>query len=150
FIVAGLPILAADMPELIRFVTVNEIGINRDLTTSSSFLAALREFLESNLPRFRQKAKLISPEYQWEVQTDTVLQIYEQALGAQDVPQTTQRETKTPAKKKVLVVINYPTRDELRPTVRDLIYETLAVDEFEVSYLNTFYPDGAPPKFYQT
>lgn len=82
YIVAGLPILSNDLPELKRYVSDLGIGLNEDLSSPSSTAAAIVRFFSSDFQAFRQNALKASPAFLWEGQEEKIKAIYE-SLGGQ-------------------------------------------------------------------
>lgn len=78
YIQAGLPILAADSPELRRFVQGNGFGINAPMRTSRQIATAIdRAFLSLELVKIRENIQKLAGDYSWETQKS----VMEQALG---------------------------------------------------------------------
>ncbi len=82
FIVAGLPILASDLPELNRFVSGQQVGLNRPLTTAAEMAQAIDAFFQMDLASFRQRAAALSPEFVWDIEGKKIVQIYQRLLAA--------------------------------------------------------------------
>jgi glycosyltransferase involved in cell wall biosynthesis len=77
YIVAGLPILSSDLPELNRYVSGLGIGLNEDLSSPPSVAAAMERFFASDLEVFRQNALRAAPSLTWESQEEKVEALYE-------------------------------------------------------------------------
>jgi glycosyltransferase involved in cell wall biosynthesis len=77
FIVAGIPVLASDLPELRRFVGEQGIGFNRSFASSTDIAAAVDEFFSADLPTMRARARELSSAHAWPVQAARLRQIFE-------------------------------------------------------------------------
>lgn len=80
FIVAGVPILGNDSPELNRFVSGQGIGLNMPMTGAGDIAKAIDFFCSQDLSMFRSKLHEISPGFVWEVQGEKIVQIYRELL----------------------------------------------------------------------
>jgi len=67
FIVAGLPILANDLPELNRFVAQQGIGMNLPMNSPEDIARAIDVFFSSDLAKFWAKAQQNAPHYTWQI-----------------------------------------------------------------------------------
>lgn len=76
FIVAGLPILANDLPELNRFVGQQGIGMNLPMNSPEDIARSIDAFFSSDLKKFRIKAQQIAPQYVWQIQGQKVVELY--------------------------------------------------------------------------
>jgi hypothetical protein len=79
--VAGIPILANDLPELNRFVTQQGIGMNYSLTAPDLIAEAIDRFFELDLQELRTKTHSISSQYIWDTQGQKLIQIYSEMLS---------------------------------------------------------------------
>ena len=76
FIVAGLPILANDLPELNRFVAQQGIGMNLPMNSPEDIARTIDVFFSSDLAKFRAKAQQIVPHYTWQIQSQKIMELY--------------------------------------------------------------------------
>ena len=76
YIVAGLPILSSDLPELNRYVSGLGIGRNEDLSSPQSTADALERFFAGDLEVFRKNALQAGPNFTWESQEEKVEALY--------------------------------------------------------------------------
>jgi len=76
FIVAGLPILANDLPELNRFVSQQGIGMNLPMNSPEDIARSIDAFFSSDLKKFRIKAQQIATQYVWQIQGQKVVELY--------------------------------------------------------------------------
>jgi len=83
-IVAAVPILANDLPELLRFVSQNGFGENRPMDDPAAMAKAIESFLSSNLEAFRDALQRRAAEFVWEVQGRRLVELY-RALPRGDV-----------------------------------------------------------------
>ncbi len=80
FIVAGLPILANDLPELNRFVSQQGIGLNWPMGTPADIARGIDAFFRSDVAAFQRQAQALSPQYVWEGQGRRVVALYQALL----------------------------------------------------------------------
>lgn len=66
FIVAGLPILANDLPELIRFVETLGIGANLPMGSAEEVAQAIDSFFAADRERFRRTLAEVSERFVWQ------------------------------------------------------------------------------------
>jgi glycosyltransferase involved in cell wall biosynthesis len=66
FIVAGLPILANDLPELIRFVETLGIGANLPMGSAEEVARAIDSFFSADRERFRRTLADVSERFVWQ------------------------------------------------------------------------------------
>jgi glycosyltransferase involved in cell wall biosynthesis len=83
-IVAAVPILANDLPELRRFVSQNGFGENRPMDDPAAMAKAIDSFFSSNLEAFRDALQKRAAEFVWEVQGRRLVELY-RALPRGDV-----------------------------------------------------------------
>ncbi len=88
YIVAGLPILANDLPELHRFVADNGFGLVRDLSTPKAIAAAIDEMLAADLSAIRCRLLARQSEYVWEAQGARVVELYNARFARAGEPGT--------------------------------------------------------------
>ena len=77
FIVAGLPILANDSPELNRFVERQGVGMNKEMRTEADIARAIDTFFGSDQTVWREQVRKLSARYAWEEESRHFIQIYE-------------------------------------------------------------------------
>ncbi|HMK39566.1 MAG TPA: glycosyltransferase, partial [Bacteroidota bacterium] len=81
FIVAGLPILANNLPELTRFVQHQGIGLNLPMGRPDEFALAVDRFFLTDLECYRKRLREISPRYVWQNhEGPEIVRMYEQML----------------------------------------------------------------------
>jgi len=66
FIVAGLPILANDLPELIRFVETLGIGVNMPMGSAEEVARAVDSFFSADREPFRRTLAGVSDRFVWQ------------------------------------------------------------------------------------
>ncbi len=77
FIVAGLPILANDSPELNRFVGGQGIGLNHPMRTPADIAAAIDAcFGHAEFATWRTQVQSLSARYTWGAESATLMQGY--------------------------------------------------------------------------
>jgi glycosyltransferase involved in cell wall biosynthesis len=77
FIVAEVPILANDLPELRRFVVENCFGIARSMHSPEAIAAAVDEMMSSDPSAWRAALCARSAEFIWELQGNELVRLYE-------------------------------------------------------------------------
>jgi glycosyltransferase involved in cell wall biosynthesis len=82
FIVAGLPILANDLPEMRSFIAGYDIGLLGDLRTDVAFAAAIDEFFSdrARLDHWCANAKTAAQSVCWEEEEKKVIAAYNSLL----------------------------------------------------------------------
>ncbi len=80
FIVAGLPILATDLPELRRYVGGQKIGLNRSMATPQATAAAIDEIIAGDLEGMRKRVREVRSAFTWDAQADRVAAIFAEVL----------------------------------------------------------------------
>jgi glycosyltransferase involved in cell wall biosynthesis len=93
FIVAEVPILANDLPELRRFVVENGFGIARSMHNPATIAAAIDEVMSADPSAWRAALHARSAEFVWDLQGDEVVRLYERFRtsrpgGLQDIVPT--------------------------------------------------------------
>jgi len=76
FIVAGLPILANDLPELRRFVAENGFGENHPMDDPAMMALAIDNFFCGDLQSYRAALQRRGAEFVWEVQGRRLVDLY--------------------------------------------------------------------------
>jgi glycosyltransferase involved in cell wall biosynthesis len=76
FIVAGVPILANDLPELRRYVHDTGFGQVRTLDGPASFAAAIDTMFHSDLQSYRERLAARRHEFTWEAQGKKLVGLY--------------------------------------------------------------------------
>lgn len=82
YIVAGLPILANDLPELRRFVHDNGFGEVHALDDPAAIAIAIDRMFASDLEGYRSRLDQGSNEFAWERQAETIRALYEELRPA--------------------------------------------------------------------
>ena len=77
FIVAGVPILANDLPELRRFVYDNGFGQVHPLNDPELIAAAIDAMCTADLETYRQNLRTRCHEFTWEQQAGVITELYE-------------------------------------------------------------------------
>jgi hypothetical protein len=80
FLVAGVPILANDLPELRRFVLGNKAGVTHPMGSPAEIAAAIDAMRRSDLAAFRAGAAAAAPRMTWAAQEPAVLDAYRRAM----------------------------------------------------------------------
>ena len=80
FMVAGLPILASDLPELRRFVTGQGIGLNRPMRTAREVADAIDEFLDTDVAAFQHQVEIVRSDFTWAAQGARLIELYRDLL----------------------------------------------------------------------
>lgn len=80
FFVAGIPILANDLPELRRFVLGNGAGITHPMTSARDIAEAIDAILKTDLGVFRQAVERAAPSMTWQAQEPMVVAAYISAI----------------------------------------------------------------------
>ena len=81
FIVAELPILANDLPELSRFVSKQGIGMNLPMGRVEDIASAVDTFFAADIAQFRTRLREISSRFVWENhEGPRIVEIYENVL----------------------------------------------------------------------
>ncbi|MCC5664230.1 glycosyltransferase [Nostoc sp. CHAB 5784] len=82
FILAGLPILANDSPELNRFVGHQGIGQNAKMETSADIQLAIDNFFASpnKINGYKSQVLKIRGNFKWEKQTEKLVSLYKKTL----------------------------------------------------------------------
>jgi len=81
FIVAELPILANDLPELSRFVAGQGVGLNLPMGEAADVARAVDAMFGADLGAFRQRLREVSPRFLWQNhEGPAVVGIYERLL----------------------------------------------------------------------
>lgn len=76
FIVAGLPILANDSPELNRFVERQGVGLNHAMRTPEQLAQAIDAFFAGELESWRAQARALAERYTWATERHAFLEAY--------------------------------------------------------------------------
>jgi glycosyltransferase involved in cell wall biosynthesis len=76
FIVAGLPILANDLPELRKFVSDNGFGQVHELDGPAKTARAIEVMFASDLEGYRQRLAARRHEFVWDVQGEKLVSLY--------------------------------------------------------------------------
>jgi glycosyltransferase involved in cell wall biosynthesis len=139
YIVAGIPILANDLPELNRFVSGQKIGLNLPMSTDHQIAEAIDIFFTCDLPSLRQTCGNLSGIYTWDSQCDKLIQIYDRLFnqppratslpGAVAVPEIISSIFNSPRQPVELLVQNISTENlqkELQRRISDNIKRRLA------------------------
>lgn len=79
FIAAGLPILATDLPEILRLVEGLQIGLVGDTSSSRKMAKLIDDFFsdEQRFANWRTKVSIASQEVCWEREEKKLIEIYE-------------------------------------------------------------------------
>ena len=77
FMVAGLPILASDMPELKRFISGQGIGLNRKMIDHLDIAAALNDFFDMDWHGFGNRSQMIAGRFIWATLAAVVRSVYD-------------------------------------------------------------------------
>jgi glycosyltransferase involved in cell wall biosynthesis len=80
FLVAGVPILANDLPELRRFVLGNKAGMTHAMGSPIEIAAAIDAMVRSDRDAFRAGAAAAAPNMTWAAQEPAVLDAYRRAM----------------------------------------------------------------------
>lgn len=80
FIVAGVPILANDSPELRRFVGDQGIGLNMPMTCPEDIACAIDLFFSNDISIYAEKLKKIGSEFTWEGEGRKIVSIYSKLM----------------------------------------------------------------------
>jgi len=81
FIVAELPILANDLPELSRFVAGQEIGLNLPMGDAPAIARAIDRMFGADIDLFRKRLRDVSPRFLWRNhEGPAVVGIYERLI----------------------------------------------------------------------
>ena len=88
FIVAGLPILANDLPELRKFVLDNGFGQVHSLDGPAQIARAIDGMFRSDLEVYRQRLAARQHEFIWDVQGEKLVSLYRPLAGhdAEKIP----------------------------------------------------------------
>jgi glycosyltransferase involved in cell wall biosynthesis/SAM-dependent methyltransferase len=78
YIVAELPILANDSPELRRFVGDQGVGIVYPMRDAGEIAAAIDTFFNHDLGAFRKRLREISSHFVWSIQGKKLVELYAQ------------------------------------------------------------------------
>jgi len=82
FIVAELPILANNLPELTRFVEHQGIGVNLPMARPEEIAQAIDRFFSSDREGFRKRLREISSRFVWQNREgQRIVRIYEEMLN---------------------------------------------------------------------
>jgi glycosyltransferase involved in cell wall biosynthesis len=90
FIAAGVPILAADLPELRRFVAGNGFGLSAPMRDEQEIAAAVDRMVRTDLEGFRDRLRARRAEFLWSAQAGTLRDLY-RAAGSIAQPRSSQR-----------------------------------------------------------
>ena len=82
FLVAGLPILANDLPELNRFVSGLGAGVNMPMGNAEQIALAIETFFSSDLDAIRARVRPLSSRYVWDTQGEKIVSLYGGLAGA--------------------------------------------------------------------
>lgn len=88
YIVAGLPILANDLPELVRFVGLEQFGLLRPLESADQIGAAIDDMFECDLAIFRTSLEASQAEFEWSAQDEALKGIYDEMLQRKPISVT--------------------------------------------------------------
>jgi glycosyltransferase involved in cell wall biosynthesis len=78
FIVAELPILANDLPELIRFVGNQGIGVNHPMSCAEEVAYAIESFFGNDVRQYRMRLREVSSRFVWQNhEGPRVVELYE-------------------------------------------------------------------------
>jgi len=77
FIVAEVPILANDLPELRRFVVGNGFGIVRSMRNPRAIASAIDEMMSSDPSAWRAALRARSEKFVWDLQGKEIVRLYE-------------------------------------------------------------------------
>jgi glycosyltransferase involved in cell wall biosynthesis len=91
---AGVPVAAADLVEMRRFLEAHPVGVLMDETDPHAIAAALRELLERRADFAPDEAELerIDAEYGWDIQEARLSALYGRLAGNRPKPAVPQRE----------------------------------------------------------
>jgi glycosyltransferase involved in cell wall biosynthesis len=81
FLVAGVPILANDLPELRRFVLGSNAGLTHPMNSPTEIAAAIDAMRASDLAAFRAGAAAAAPRMTWAAQEPAMLEAYRAAMA---------------------------------------------------------------------
>lgn len=79
FLVAGVPILANDLPELRRFVSDKGAGITSKMNTAADIAEAIDEMCSADIEQLRTSVAKLANEMTWQAQEKAVLSVYSAA-----------------------------------------------------------------------
>jgi glycosyltransferase involved in cell wall biosynthesis len=96
FIVAGIPILANDLPELNRFVAQQGVGINLPLRTPKEISDAIDSFFSLDNIAYRLRAQSVSEKFTWDSQSEKLVNIYSALFNKPARFKTSQEEILPP------------------------------------------------------
>lgn len=80
YMLAGIPVIGSDSPEIGRVVTEEQIGVTCDPEDPEALAAAARSILDhpEAAARFRKNTRRALHRYNWEVEQQTLLELYDE------------------------------------------------------------------------
>lgn len=76
YVFTGLPVITSNLPEMKRFVEINNLGIVAKDNTKEGFREAVNKMNKSDLGLFKANALLASSKYSWEIQEKKLHDLY--------------------------------------------------------------------------
>ena len=76
YIMAGLPIIVSNLPEMKRLVEDNKIGVVAPQNTAQGLQIAIEKALELNKEELQENLQKVKEVYNWEEQEKVLLNIY--------------------------------------------------------------------------
>ena len=82
YIMAGLPVMISDLPEMKRVVDAHRIGVTVKGDSTQDFARAVEVLLSSDLASYANGTANARDTYNWEAQEAVLLELYRDLLGA--------------------------------------------------------------------
>jgi glycosyltransferase involved in cell wall biosynthesis len=82
YVMAGLPVIASNMPEMANFVRENGVGVIARDENAASLGEAIQELVAMNLSKLKTNAAIAGRRFCWETQETVMLTAYKEMLVA--------------------------------------------------------------------
>ena len=83
YVMAGLPVIASNYPDMQAFVQKNDLGLTCDPESADEIKASINFMIDNPIQRkqFAEHSKVASKKYNWQVEQQTLLAIYNELLS---------------------------------------------------------------------
>ena len=80
YAMAGLPILASDLPEMRKLVEEYDCGVICESMTPDGIVSGLKKLLSKDLKKLGKNARKMAEDHSWEIQEKKLLSLYTRIL----------------------------------------------------------------------
>ena len=82
YAMAGLPILASDLPEMRKLVEEYDCGVICESITPDGIVSGLKKLLSKDLKKLGKNARKMAEDHSWEIQEKKLIDLYNQVVNS--------------------------------------------------------------------